>query len=360
MPPTTRTSRSPKGRTRARAADQPRRRQPTRENGQLPGSPFPAWFGDNHRHAGGGGLLFCACHNGGAGRYRLASESFVAYEEKASVPAEERRCRGCASASQAAPRAERPSLFECHRIYAGGTMVPARSRRWQRDGFDGEAAADWAVANGYGPPAVPAPAVAEDLSPEQAAVDYARQLVLLVDQHTPEGACSLSLRQRLVAWRADVAGAANAAELRTLALELLQGIDGDWLAAELPMPAARCRAFEAAAVALEEMDAAVALEEMDEPEAGAVSTLVEQALDAVAPRLRRFALGADGRRRVAALFAAEGGQVFGSDGRLAPLRSYRSPRSVRPQRSRHVLGLLRFLRAHSIDCEHQIMPPTRH
>ena len=36
------------------------------------------------------------------------------------------------------------------------------------------------------------------------------------------------------------------------------------------------------------------------------------------------------------------------------------PEWSRPQRSRHVLGLLRFLRAHSIDCEHQIMPPTRH
>ena len=58
---------------------------------------------------------------------------------------------------------------------------------------------------------------------------------------------------------------ADAADLRTLALELLQGIDGDWLATELPMPAARRRAFEAAAVALEEMD---------EPEADTVSSLL--------------------------------------------------------------------------------------
>ena len=35
-------------------------------------------------------------------------------------------------------------------------------------------------------------------------------------------------------------------------------------------------------------------------------------------------------------------------------------RSARPQRSRHVLGLRRFLRARSIGCEHHGMPPTRH
>ena len=83
------------------AAAGPSRVQPGRGEDELRGSPFPAWFGDNHACMTGGGLLWCAFHDGGGGKYLLARECFVDFDAKAALPAEQRRCRGCGSASQA-------------------------------------------------------------------------------------------------------------------------------------------------------------------------------------------------------------------------------------------------------------------